>query len=156
MAKYQYRSLFIGFDGFGNTGDRTQSDGQEHGRTIRVVGTVHWHGNHQHVFTTLNFELAVFDGFTQTRLVTVQPGLSRLVVNFRYGCNLVTGAEWPPPTAVALGLGIGFGDFFDHHVLHFLLGNLVRTERPPVDPTIGHTFLRVLGAAGHGQAQGES
>ncbi|MNS96372.1 hypothetical protein D3C72_1306690 [compost metagenome] len=158
VAEHQYGGLFIGFDRFGHTGDGAEGDRQKHGRTIRVVGAVYRYGNDQHIFTALKFELAVLDRFTQARFVAVQPGLGGLVVDLRHGRNLglVTVSERPPPAAAALGLGIGLGDFLDNHFLHFLVGNLVRAKGPPVDATVGRTFLGVLCTTGHGQAQGNS
>ncbi|MNN71766.1 hypothetical protein D3C81_1877300 [compost metagenome] len=70
---------------------------------------------------------------------------------------LVVTAKRPPPAAGALGLRIGLGDFFGDGVLHFLLGDLVRTEWPPAAEAALRGILGMAGAAGHsGQAQGES
>ncbi|MNH10910.1 hypothetical protein D3C79_704010 [compost metagenome] len=159
MAKHQYRGLLVGLDGLGHTGDRAEGDRQKHGRTIRVVGAVDRYGNYQHVFTALDFELAVLDGFAQLRLIAVQPGLGGFVVDFRHGSDLalVTLAKRPPPAAGAFRLGVGLGHFFGYHVLNFLVDDLVRAKWPPVETGIsGPVFLRMLRAAGDSQAQGES
>ncbi|MNV63824.1 hypothetical protein D3C71_1564380 [compost metagenome] len=159
MAEHQHGGLGIALDSLGHSGDRAQGHRQQHVRTIRVVRAVHRDGYGQHVVTAFQFQLAALDRLTQLGLVLVQPGLGGLLVDLRYHrplCLLLFTAERPPPTAGVVGLGVGLGHVFRDGLLHFLLGNLVRTEGPPARGAVLRAVLGVTGAAGNGgQAQGE-